>query len=313
MLVRRVARLRARPPRHAQREPGVVERAQPRQQPVALGHQRGRRALQHAGVGLEQPAHELEQRRLAAAARADDRDRLPRRRAQRDVRQRTYVAVRLRHPVEGRLPPRGSERDEAPSREPRSVCASLPPRALPHRFEGSAPGSWGAISASRPASPPVCASWGASYRPCRGPELPVCGRARRACGPCAPTTSRRCSRCSAEPDVARWFGSWDAARVQRDLLGPQDDETVLAIEVEGEVAGMLLVGEETMPDYRHASLDIALAGAHQGRGIGPRGDAARDRAHDRGARPPSLHDRPVRRQRARDPRLHSGRLPARRA
>jgi aminoglycoside 6'-N-acetyltransferase len=28
------------------------------------------------------------------------------------------------------------------------------------------------------------------------------------------------------------------------------------------------VGEETMPDYRHASLDIALAGAHQGRGIG---------------------------------------------
>jgi aminoglycoside 6'-N-acetyltransferase len=71
-----------------------------------------------------------------------------------------------------------------------------------------------------------------------------------------------------ERDVARWFGRWDAARVRRDLLAPQPDEAVLAIEVDREVAGMLLVGEETMPDYRHASLDIALAGVHQGRGIG---------------------------------------------
>ena len=31
---------------------------------------------------------------------------------------------------------------------------------------------------------------------------------------------------------------------------------------------MLIVGEETMPEYRHASLDIALATA-PGRGIGP--------------------------------------------
>ena len=44
---------------------------------------------------------------------------------------------------------------------------------------------------------------------------------------------------------------------------------MLAIEVDGAVAGMLLVGEEDEPDYRHASLDIALAAAHQGRGIGP--------------------------------------------
>jgi aminoglycoside 6'-N-acetyltransferase len=73
----------------------------------------------------------------------------------------------------------------------------------------------------------------------------------------------------AEPAVARWFGRWDAERVRRDLLAPQEDETVLAIEVGGALAGMLLVGEETTPDYRHASLDIALAGAHQGQGLGP--------------------------------------------
>ena len=73
----------------------------------------------------------------------------------------------------------------------------------------------------------------------------------------------------AEPDVARWFGSWDAARVRRDLLAPQDDEVVLAIEVDGEVAGVLMVGEEEDPDYRCVSIDIGLDGAHQGRGLGP--------------------------------------------
>jgi aminoglycoside 6'-N-acetyltransferase len=55
----------------------------------------------------------------------------------------------------------------------------------------------------------------------------------------------------------------------RDLIAEQAWEVVLAIEVAGAVAGVLLVGEEEEPDFRHASLDIALATAHQGRGIGP--------------------------------------------
>ena len=72
-----------------------------------------------------------------------------------------------------------------------------------------------------------------------------------------------------EPEVARWFGSWDEARVRRDLIAPQDDEVVLAIEVDGAVAGVLLVGEEMEPDYRCVSLDVGLDDAHQGRGLGP--------------------------------------------
>jgi aminoglycoside 6'-N-acetyltransferase len=72
-----------------------------------------------------------------------------------------------------------------------------------------------------------------------------------------------------EPEVARWFGSWDAARVQRDLLDPQDDEVALAIEVEGVVAGVLMVGEKEEPDFRCVSIDLGLDGAHQGRGLGP--------------------------------------------
>jgi len=72
-----------------------------------------------------------------------------------------------------------------------------------------------------------------------------------------------------EPGVARWFGRWDAARVQRDLLDPQDDEVVLAIEVVGRTAGVLMVGEEEEPDYRCVSIDLGLDAAHQGRGVGP--------------------------------------------
>jgi aminoglycoside 6'-N-acetyltransferase len=70
-----------------------------------------------------------------------------------------------------------------------------------------------------------------------------------------------------EPAVARWWHEWDEARVQRDLI-EQDEEHVLVIEAGGGVAGLLLVYEE--PDeYKHAALDISLATAHQGQGLGP--------------------------------------------
>ena len=70
-----------------------------------------------------------------------------------------------------------------------------------------------------------------------------------------------------EPAVARWWHEWDEARVRRDLI-EQDEEHVNVIEVGGEIAGLLLVYEE--PDeYKHAALDVSLAGAHQGQGLGP--------------------------------------------
>ncbi len=101
-----------------------------------------------------------------------------------------------------------------------------------------------------------------------GPELPVLHGERVVLRPVRDDDLAPLLAMLSELDVAHWFGHWDAARVRRDLLAFQGDEAVLAIEVERECAGMLLVGEETMPDYRHASIDIALAGAHQGRGIG---------------------------------------------
>ena len=70
-----------------------------------------------------------------------------------------------------------------------------------------------------------------------------------------------------EPSVQPWWGDWDAARVHADLIA-QDDELVMAIEAGGEVAGILLVWEEELAEYRHASLDLSLRGAYQGQGLG---------------------------------------------
>jgi aminoglycoside 6'-N-acetyltransferase len=52
---------------------------------------------------------------------------------------------------------------------------------------------------------------------------------------------------------------------------PMDDEpesTRLTIRHEGEIAGMVQFAEEHEPKYRHASIDIFVAPAHQGRGVG---------------------------------------------
>jgi aminoglycoside 6'-N-acetyltransferase len=70
-----------------------------------------------------------------------------------------------------------------------------------------------------------------------------------------------------EPEVARWWGDYDAARVRRDHLDDDESETY-AIELDAAFAGLLLVYEEPDPDYRHAALDISLRTALHGQGLG---------------------------------------------
>jgi aminoglycoside 6'-N-acetyltransferase len=89
-----------------------------------------------------------------------------------------------------------------------------------------------------------------------------------------------------EPEVARWWGDYDADRVRRDHLDDDESETY-AIEVDGEVAGILLLYEEPEPDYRHAALDISLRTALHGQGLGREAlrvaidHLARERGHHR--------------------------------
>ena len=110
----RLARAPAPPTRSGER--GVVERAQPRQQQVALGHEHGGRRLDTARVGALEAADELEQRRLPAAARADDRDHFAGRDAQAHAGERHDVAERPPTPA----PADAALTYEAPRREPRA-------------------------------------------------------------------------------------------------------------------------------------------------------------------------------------------------
>ncbi len=86
----------------AQGQRGVVDRAEPREQQVALGHEHGGGGVDRPGVGALQAADELEQRRLAAAARTDDGDDLPVPHPQREPGERGHgrtaaPAERARH------------------------------------------------------------------------------------------------------------------------------------------------------------------------------------------------------------------------
>jgi len=65
-----------------------------------------------------------------------------------------------------------------------------------------------------------------------------------------------------EPEVAPWWGAWDADRVREDL------GEGFVILVDGRVSGYLGFEEEDDPDYRHVSLDIFLASSARGRGYG---------------------------------------------
>jgi aminoglycoside 6'-N-acetyltransferase len=71
-----------------------------------------------------------------------------------------------------------------------------------------------------------------------------------------------------DPTVARWWGSYDRARVEAEY-GASEGSVEYLIEVDGIVAGFIQYSEEEDPDYRHASIDIALTSRYQGRGIGP--------------------------------------------
>ena len=72
----------------------------------------------------------------------------------------------------------------------------------------------------------------------------------------------------AQPSVAaRWLGTIGLERTV-DGLYAHDDHVPFAILVGGEIAGYIQFGEEEDPDYRHASIDVAIDERVQGRGIG---------------------------------------------
>jgi aminoglycoside 6'-N-acetyltransferase len=65
-----------------------------------------------------------------------------------------------------------------------------------------------------------------------------------------------------EPEVARWWGPYDAEQVREELPGS------FAVLAEGALAGWLLVDEEDDPDYPSVAFDIGLTTALHGHGYG---------------------------------------------
>jgi hypothetical protein len=70
----------------------------------------------------------------------------------------------------------------------------------------------------------------------------------------------------AEPEIARRWPLDGRDRVEADLLR-RDDKTVYAIEVGGDVVGVIQSWEEDDADYRHAGMDIAVATRFHGTGV----------------------------------------------
>lgn len=90
----------------------------------------------------------------------------------------------------------------------------------------------------------------------------------------------------AQPGVASRWGQPDAAELQGKAAGT-DEGTAFAIELDGEVVGLIQYHEEDDPMYRHAGIDLFLSEDVHGRGLGA--DAVRtmarhlidDRGHHR--------------------------------
>jgi aminoglycoside 6'-N-acetyltransferase len=68
-----------------------------------------------------------------------------------------------------------------------------------------------------------------------------------------------------EPDVARRWGTFEHADVEKQFVG---DEKVFVIELGGEVVGAIQYDEEDDPMYRHAGIDIFVTTARNNQGIG---------------------------------------------
>jgi aminoglycoside 6'-N-acetyltransferase len=66
------------------------------------------------------------------------------------------------------------------------------------------------------------------------------------------------------PDVAVWWDGHTADEVRAELA----EVPTFAIELDGEVIGLIQYGEEDEPKYRHANIDIALHPDRQGKGLG---------------------------------------------
>jgi aminoglycoside 6'-N-acetyltransferase len=86
--------------------------------------------------------------------------------------------------------------------------------------------------------------------------------------PVDPADSARLREILAQPEVARWWDVEPADSIVRDLLEDSDEEVHFVVELDGDVIGAIQYFEEQDAAYHHASIDLFLSTAHQGKGLG---------------------------------------------
>lgn len=84
--------------------------------------------------------------------------------------------------------------------------------------------------------------------------------------PVAGTDLDRLVEILTHPEVARWWGNYDADRVRREFLD-EPTATSFVVEVGDDVVGLIEYWEETEPEFRHAGMDIAVDPAWHRRGF----------------------------------------------
>ncbi|MGH2772970.1 MAG: GNAT family N-acetyltransferase [Actinomycetota bacterium] len=73
----------------------------------------------------------------------------------------------------------------------------------------------------------------------------------------------------AKPGVAHYWPNYDAARLEKDVFGPDsDDLTAFVVEFEGRTAGLIWYYEEKEPEYRYAGIDMFIDCDFQSMGLG---------------------------------------------
>ncbi len=87
--------------------------------------------------------------------------------------------------------------------------------------------------------------------------------------PIVPADAPSLAAILATPEVARWWPSYDLARVEAEYLVDEPEVVHYAIEVDGRLVGLIQTVEEPEPEFRSASIDLFLDPAVHGRGLGP--------------------------------------------
>jgi aminoglycoside 6'-N-acetyltransferase len=129
------------------------------------------------------------------------------------------------------------------------------------------------------------------------PAIPVLSGEVVTLRPVQPRDAERLAEILTHPGVAEWWPGYDLDKVEREITGDADEETVVfAVEADRQVIGLVQYAEEEDPMYRHAGIDVTLHPDWHGRGLGA--DAVRtlarhlfeDRGHHRVTIDPAAHN-----------------------